>query len=205
MGTTEKNHCDYTHFGIHQEKITLNREIWKNIPQTLQQLWYKYLAPEILLQKLQTPPESIVLLDQVQAQPDKSKVYTQKNDSTTLPVPELLTQNTMKRKLCDSPKNDSPSYILNLGQSKHVKSKLCVTAYKNDSDPSNILDPAQSKAVKRKLSDSVKTGKKPIFYSGSCETIPKDKPKVYNDCYAACDIRDVLLHYKCVEIPREKE
>ena len=32
MGVTGKNHCDffvYTHFGIHQERITLNREIWK--------------------------------------------------------------------------------------------------------------------------------------------------------------------------------
>ena len=32
MAVTGKNHCDffvYTHFGIHQERITLNREIWK--------------------------------------------------------------------------------------------------------------------------------------------------------------------------------
>ena len=88
MGVTGKNHCDffvYTHFGIHQERITLNSEIWKNIFQTLQQFWYKYLAPEILLQKLQTHQaelgldhESIALHDQDQAQPDKSKIFTQK-------------------------------------------------------------------------------------------------------------------------------
>ena len=31
MGVTGKNHCDffvYTHFGIHQKRITLNAEIW---------------------------------------------------------------------------------------------------------------------------------------------------------------------------------
>ena len=81
MGVTGKNHCNffvYTHFRIHQERITLNPEIWKNIPQTLQQFWYKYLAPEILLQKLLTPPESIALHDQDQAQPDKSKIFTPK-------------------------------------------------------------------------------------------------------------------------------
>ena len=81
MGVTGKNHCDffvYTHFGIHQERITLNPEIWKNILQTLQQFGYKHLAPKILLQKLLTPPESIALHDQAQAQPDKSKIYTQK-------------------------------------------------------------------------------------------------------------------------------
>ena len=67
MGVTRKNHCDffvYTHFGIHQEKITLNLEILKNILQTLQRFWYKYLAPEIQLQKLQTLPESIALHNQ---------------------------------------------------------------------------------------------------------------------------------------------
>ena len=90
------------------------------------------LASEILLQKLQTPSESIALHDQAQAQPDKSKIYTLKNDSATSPVPELLTQNAMKRKLCNSSKNDSPSSILDLRQSKPVKSKLCVTAGKND-------------------------------------------------------------------------
>ena len=37
-----------------------------------------------------------------------------KNDSATSPVPELLTQNALKRKLCDSPKKDSPSNILDL-------------------------------------------------------------------------------------------
>ena len=110
MGVIGKNNCDlfvYTHFGIHQERITLNPEIWKNILQTLHQFGYKYLAPEILLQKLQTLPESITLHDQAQAQPDKSKIYTQKNDSATSPVPDLLTQNALKRKLCDSPKNSS--------------------------------------------------------------------------------------------------
>ena len=90
------------------------------------------LASEILLQKLQTPSESIALHDQAQAQPDKSKIYTLKNDSATSPVPELLTQNATKRKLCNSSKNDSPSSILDLRQSKPVKSKLCVTAGKND-------------------------------------------------------------------------
>ena len=52
MGVTVKNHCDffvYKHFGIHQERITLNPVIWKNICQTWQQFRYKYLAPEILL------------------------------------------------------------------------------------------------------------------------------------------------------------
>ena len=92
----------YRHFGIHRERITLNPEIWKNILQTLQQFWHKYLAPEILLQNLQTPPESIALHDQAQAQPDKSKIYTQKNDSATSPVPELVTQNAPKRKFCES-------------------------------------------------------------------------------------------------------
>ena len=80
-GVTGKNHCDffvYTHFGIHRERITLSPEIWKNILQTLRQFWHKYLAPEILLQNLQTPTESIALHDQAQAQPDKSKIYTQK-------------------------------------------------------------------------------------------------------------------------------
>ena len=123
MGVTRKNHCDffvYTHFGIHQQRITLNSEIWKNIFQTLQQFWYKYLAPEIILQKLQAPPESISLHDQGQAQTDKSIIYTKKNDSATSPIPEILTQNALKRKLCNSPKNDSPSNILDLGQSKPV-------------------------------------------------------------------------------------
>ena len=70
MGVTGKNHWDffvYEHFGIHQEKVTLNPEIWKNILQTLQQFWYRYLAHEILLQKPQTPSESIALHDQAQA------------------------------------------------------------------------------------------------------------------------------------------
>ena len=56
MGVTGKNQCDffvYTHFGIHQERITFNPEIWKNILQTLQQFWYKYLAHfKILLKAL---------------------------------------------------------------------------------------------------------------------------------------------------------
>ena len=72
MGVTGKNQCDffvYTHFRIHQERITLNPEIWKNILQTLQQFWYKYLAPEVLLKKLQNPLKSIALHDQAQAQP----------------------------------------------------------------------------------------------------------------------------------------
>ena len=72
LGVTGKNQCDffvYTHFGIHQERITLNPEIWKNILQTLQQFWYKYLAPEVLLKKLQNPLKSIALHDQAQAQP----------------------------------------------------------------------------------------------------------------------------------------
>ena len=65
------------------------------------------------------------------------KYLPKKNDSVTSPVPELLTQNALKRKLCDSPKNDSPSNILDLGQSKPVKSKLCVTTCKNDFGLSN--------------------------------------------------------------------
>ena len=84
---------------------------------------------------------------QSQAQPDKSKIYTQKNDSATSTVQELLTQNALKRKLFDRPKHDSPSYILDLKQSKPVKSKLRVTTCRNDFDLSNILDPAQSKVV----------------------------------------------------------
>ena len=47
MSVTGKNHCGsfvYTHFGIHQERITLNPEFWKNILQTLQQFWYNFLA-----------------------------------------------------------------------------------------------------------------------------------------------------------------
>ena len=72
----------------------------------MQQFWNKYLSPEILLQKLQTPPESIALHDQAQAQPDKSKIYIPKNDSATLLVSDLLIQNALKKKLCDSPKND---------------------------------------------------------------------------------------------------
>ena len=208
MGVTGKNHCDffvYTHFGIHQERITLNSEIWKNIFQTLQQFWYKYLAPEILLQKLQAPPESIALHDQAQAQTDKSKIYTKKNDSATSPVPKILTQNALKRKLCNSPKNDSPSNILDLGQPKPVKSKLCVTTCKNDFGLSNVFDPAQSKAVKRKVSDPAKNAKKRIFYCDSCENILKDKPKVCTDFCVACVICDVWFHYKCVGIPREKK
>ena len=48
----------------------------------------------------------------------KTKIYTQKNDSDTSPVSELLlTQNALKRKLYDSPSN-----ILDLGQSQPVKS-----------------------------------------------------------------------------------
>ena len=46
----------------------------------------------------------------------------------------------MKRKLCDSPKYDSTSNILDLGQSTPAKSKLCVTTCKNNSGPSKILD-----------------------------------------------------------------
>ena len=87
---TGKNQCDffvYTHFGIHQARITLNPEIWKNILQTLQEFWYKYLA----LETLKNPFERIALLDQGQAQPDKTKIYPKKNDSATSPVSELLT------------------------------------------------------------------------------------------------------------------
>ena len=108
-----------------------------------------------------------------------------KNDSATSPITELLTQNALKRKLCESPKIDSPSYILDLGQSKPVKSKLCVTTCKN--------------------SDPVKNAKKPIFYCGSCQNLLKDKAKVYKDFCMACDICDAWFHYKCVGIPREKE
>ena len=61
----------FIHTGIHQERITLNPEIWKNILQTLQHFWCKYLTPEILLQKLQNPPESITLHDQAQVQRDQ--------------------------------------------------------------------------------------------------------------------------------------
>ena len=116
----------FTHFGIRQERFTLNPEIWKNIHQTLQQFWFKYLALEILLQKRQTLPESIALHDLAHSQLNKSKIYTPKNDSSTSPVPDLLTQNALKKNLCDSPKNDSHSYILDLGQSKPGQSKLCV-------------------------------------------------------------------------------
>ena len=137
----------------------------------MQQFWYKYLAPEILLEKLQTPSENIVVHDQAQAQPDKSKIFIPKNDSATSPVPDLLTQDALKRKLCDSPKNDSSSFILDLGQSKPVKSKLCVSTCKNDSGLSNVLDPALSEVVKRNFTDPAKAVKKPIFYSGSCENL----------------------------------
>ena len=140
---------------------------------------------------------------QSQAQPDKSKIYTQKNDSATSTVQELLTQNALKRKLFDRPKHDSPSYILDLKQSKPVKSKLRVTTCRNDFDLSNILDPAQSKVVKS--CDPAKIAKKPIFYCGSCKDILKEKPKVYKGFYVGCDICDVWFHYKCVGIPREKE
>ena len=103
----------------------------------------------------------------------------------------------------DSHKKDSPSYILDLGQSKSVKSELCVTICKNDSGLSNILDPAESKAVERKLSDPAKNAKKTLFYCSSCENILKDKPKVYKDFCVAYDIC-VWFHYKCAVIPREK-
>ena len=76
----------------------LNPEIWKNILQTLQQFWYKYLAPEILLEKLQTPSENIVVHDQAQAQPDKSKIFIPKNDSATSPVPDLFSYHKMLSK-----------------------------------------------------------------------------------------------------------
>ena len=49
-----------------------------------------------------------------------------------------------------------------------------------------ILDPAHSKAVKRKVSDPAKSAKKPIFYCGSCENIPKGKSKAYRDFCVAC-------------------
>ena len=91
------------------------------------------------------------------------KYLPKKNDSVTSPVPELLTQNALKRKLCDSPKNDSPSNILDLGQSKPVKSKLCVTTCKNDFGLSNILDPAQSKAVKKEFLTLLKTQRNLYF------------------------------------------
>ena len=101
---------------------------------------------------------------------------------------------------------------MDLGQSKPVKSKLCVTSCKNDSGLSNILDPVQSKALKRKVSDPAKNARKPIFYCGSYENILKDKTKVYKDFCVACDIWlwcaiycDVWFHYKYVGIPREKE
>ena len=94
---------------------------------------------------------------------------------------------------------------MDLGQSKSIKSKHCVTTCKNNSGLSSIFEPAQSKAVKRKVSDPVKNAKKPIFCCGSCENILKDKPKVYKNFCVACDICDVWCHYKCVGIPREKE
>ena len=77
VGVTGKNQCDffvYTHFGIHQARITLNPEIWKNILQTLQEFWYKYLA----LETLKNPYERIALLDQGQAQPDIRQKYIPK-------------------------------------------------------------------------------------------------------------------------------
>ena len=49
-----------------------------------------------------------------------------------------------------------------------------------------ILDPAHSKAVKRKVSDPAKSAKKPIFYCGYCENIPKGKSKAYRDFCVAC-------------------
>ena len=52
---------------------------------------------------------------------------------------------------------------MDLGQSKSVKSKPCVTACKNNLGLSNILDPAQSKAVKRNVSDPAKTQRNPYF------------------------------------------
>ena len=60
-------------------------------------------------------------------------MYIPKNDSATSLVSDLLIQNALKRKLCDCPKNDSLSSILDLGQSKPVKSKLCLCTCKNDS------------------------------------------------------------------------
>ena len=66
MGTIGKNQYDffvYKHFGIHQERIILNPEIYSS---------------KIVLQKLQAPPGSIALHDQAQTQPDKSKIYTNK-------------------------------------------------------------------------------------------------------------------------------
>ena len=142
MGVTWKNHSDffvYTHFGMHQEWITLNLETWKNILQRLELFWYKYQAPEILSHKLHTPTEIIALHDQAQAQPGKLKTYSQKKDSAASPIQELLTQNALKW----NPKNDSPS--------KPVKKQLCFTTCKNDFGLSDILDPAQSKAVKKKF------------------------------------------------------
>ena len=94
---------------------------------------------------------------------------------------------------------------MDLGQSKSIKSKPCVTACKNNLGLSNILDPAQSKAVKRNVSDPAKNAKKPIFYCGFCENILKDKPKVCTGFCVACDICDVWFNCKRVGIPREKK
>ena len=63
------------------------------------------------------------------------KYIPTKNDSAAPTVPDLLTYNAMKIKLCDSPKNDSATNVLDLGRTKPVKSKLCVATFKSDSGP----------------------------------------------------------------------
>ena len=74
----------------------------------------------------------------------------------------------MKRTLCDSPKNNPASNILDLIQSKLVTCKLCVNTCKNGFDPSYISNPPQPKPVKKNLSHTAKNAKKPIFYYFSC-------------------------------------
>ena len=55
----------------------------------------------------------------------------------------------MKRTLCDGPKNNPASNILDLRQSKLVTCKLCVNTCKNGFDPSYISNPPQPKPVKK--------------------------------------------------------
>ena len=73
MGVAGKNHCDffvYTHWNSSGKNYTQSRNLEK-YSSDIATFWYKYLTPEILLQKLQNPPESITLHDQAQVQRDQ--------------------------------------------------------------------------------------------------------------------------------------
>ena len=90
-----------------------------------------------------------------------------------------------------SPKNDSPSYISDLGQSKPAKSKLLllvkmILAFQ-------IFWIQHNQKLWKEVTDPAKNAKKPIFYYGSCQNNLKDKPKVYKDICVACDICDVCM------------